>query len=54
MKALTNTKSPSVNCPAITPTVARQSINVTAVAMIRDCPVFNSVSEDCERTAAVS
>ena len=44
MKALTSTRSPSVIDPSVTPTVARQTMAVTARAMIADWPTLSSDS----------
>jgi hypothetical protein len=54
MKALTSTRSPSVMVPAITPSVARHKISVTAAAMISDCPALSRLSDVWERIAARS
>ena len=54
MKAFTSTRSPSDSRPSSTPTVARQTINVTAVAMMALWPVLSSESEVWLRTAACS
>ena len=45
MKALTSTRSPSDIRPSTTPTVARQTIIVTAVAIIALCPVLSNESD---------
>ena len=54
MKAFTSTRSPSVIVPAATPAVARQTIAVTASAMIADCPTLSSDSVVWLLTAARS
>ena len=54
MKALTSTRSPTVILPLTTPTVARQMISVTAMAMMALWPILSHDSDVWLLTAARS